>query len=201
VRATGFVLAVATSALVGFFGYTSLGASPTEAAPPAVTHTSTPKLPANPPRDRDAGDDGRLPGDVTVFNDRFAGVTKLDPDLLRALRAAATDADGVTFYVTSGWRSADYQAQLLNDAISKYGSEQEAARWVATPETSPHVFGDAVDIGKSDAATWLSKHGARYGLCQIYGNEPWHYELRPEAVDQGCPGMYADPTHDPRMQQ
>ena len=27
----------------------------------------------------------------------------------------------------------------------------------------------------------------RYGLCQIYGNEPWHYELRPDAVDHGCP--------------
>ena len=51
------------------------------------------------------------------------------------------------------------------------------------------------------AATWLSTHGAAYGLCRIYGNEPWHYELRPEAVDHGCPPVYADPTHDPRMQQ
>ena len=41
----------------------------------------------------------------------------------------------------------------------------------------------------------------RDGLCQIYGNEPWHYELRSEAIDHGCPAMYADPTHDPRMQQ
>ena len=40
-----------------------------------------------------------------------------------------------------------------------------------------------------------------YGLCQIYGNEPWHFELRPDAVDHGCPPTYADPTHDPRMQQ
>ena len=63
------------------------------------------------------------------------------------------------------------------------------------------MSGDAVDIGPSDAAAWLSEHGAAYGLCQIYGNEPWHYELRPEAGDQGCPAMYADPTHDPRMQQ
>ena len=38
-------------------------------------------------------------------------------------------------------------------------------------------------------------------LCQIYSNEPWHYELRPEAIDYGCPTMYADPTHDPRMQR
>ena len=78
---------------------------------------------------------------------------------------------------------------------------EEAARWVATPETSAHVSGDAVDIGPLDATAWLSEHGAGYGLCQIYGNEPWHYELRPDAVDDGCPAMYADPTQDPRMQQ
>jgi hypothetical protein len=29
----------------------------------------------------------------------------------------------------------------------------------------------------------------------------WHYELLPDAIDDGCPAMYADPTHDPRMQQ
>ncbi len=72
---------------------------------------------------------------------------------------------------------------------------------MATADTSPHVSGDAVDIGPSTAAAWLSEHGATYGLCQIYGNEPWHYELRPDAGDHSCPPMYEDPTHDPRMQQ
>ena len=69
------------------------------------------------------------------------------------------------------------------------------------PNTSAHASGDAVDIGPSAAAAWLSEHGTAYGLCQIYGNEPWHYELRPEAIAHRCPPMYADPTHDPRMQQ
>jgi D-alanyl-D-alanine carboxypeptidase len=130
------------------------------------------------------------------------GVANLDPDLRRALRRAATDAadDGVELSVDSGWRSPEHQQQLFDEAVSKYGSEEEAARWVAAPETSAHVSGDAVDIGPSEAVAWLSAHGAEYGLCQIYGNEPWHYELRPEAIDQGCPPpMYPDPTHDPRM--
>jgi len=48
---------------------------------------------------------------------------------------------------------------------------------------------------------WLSEHGLKFGLCQIYRNEPWHYELRPRSVDHGCPAMFADPTQDPRMQQ
>ncbi len=128
-------------------------------------------------------------------------MAKLDPQLRLALGRAATRAahDGVEFFVNSGWRSPAYQLALLDEAVSKYGSEEEAARWVATPATSPHVSGDAVDVGH-DARTWLSRHGAAFGLCQIYRNEPWHYELRPEAVDHGCPPRYADPTHDPRMQ-
>jgi zinc D-Ala-D-Ala carboxypeptidase len=147
--------------------------------------------------------DSAVPHGTTVFDDEIPAVANLDPDLLGALRQAASDAadDGVEFVVDSGWRSPEYQEQLLQEAISKYGSEAEAARWVATPNTSAHVSGDAVDIGPFEAAAWLSAHGAQYGLCQIYGNEPWHYELRPEAVDGGCPAMYADPTHDPRMQQ
>jgi D-alanyl-D-alanine carboxypeptidase len=147
--------------------------------------------------------DGAVPDGTTVFDDEIPGVANLDSDLLGSLRQAATDAadDGIEFVVDSGWRSPEYQEQLLREAISKYGSQTEAARWVATPDTSAHVSGDAVDIGPSAAAAWLSEHGAAYGLCQIYGNEPWHYELRREAVDHGCPPTYADPTHDPRMQQ
>jgi hypothetical protein len=147
--------------------------------------------------------DGAVPDGVTVFDDGIPAVANLDPDLLGALRQAAADAadDGVEFFVNSGWRSPEYQEQLRREAVSEYGSEEEAARWVATADKSLHVSGDAVDIGPSDATAWLSEHGAEYGLCQIYSNEPWHYELRPEAIDDSCPPMYADPAHDPRMQQ
>jgi zinc D-Ala-D-Ala carboxypeptidase len=145
--------------------------------------------------------DGAVPDGTTVFADEIPGIANLDPALLGALRQAATDAAhyGVEFYVDSGWRSPEYQNQLLREAVSEYGSEEEAARWVATAETSAHVSGDAVDIEDADATAWLSEHGATYRLCQIYSNEPWHFELRPEAIDHGCPPMYADPTHDPRM--
>ncbi|QFG68209.1 M15 family metallopeptidase [Ornithinimicrobium pratense] len=138
-----------------------------------------------------------------MFADEDPAVAKLDPALLSALRQAAQDAagEGVQLQVNSGWRSAEYQEQLLREAILEYGSAEEAARWVATPGTSAHVSGDAVDIGPWTAAEWLSEHGAGYGLCQIYRNEPWHYELRPEALGDGCPPMYDDPTQDPRMQQ
>ena len=147
-------------------------------------------------------DDGDLPNGVTVFEDDYPGIANLDPDLLEALRGAGRKAadEGIGLSVKSGWRSRTYQDQLLREAVAAYGSEKEAARWVATADTSPHVSGDAVDIGSVDASAWLSEHGAKYGLCQIYRNEPWHFELRPDAIGGGCPRMYADPTDDPRMQ-
>ena len=70
---------------------------------------------------------------------------------------------------------------------------------MATAEMSRHASGEAVDVGPFDAAAWLSEHGAVYGLCQIDSNEYWHFELRPDAVDDGCPPMYADPTEHPWM--
>lgn len=146
--------------------------------------------------------DGVLPDGARLTDTGYPGIGKLDPALVQALGEAAADAaaDGVEFLVNDGWRSPAYQEQLVRDAISTYGSEEEALRWVATPETSAHVSGAAVDIGPFDGTYWLSQHGAEYGICQVYVNEPWHFELIPEAVDHGCPSMYADPTEDPRMQ-
>ncbi|MEU4013817.1 M15 family metallopeptidase [Microbacterium sp. NPDC028030] len=137
----------------------------------------------------------------TVFEVDRVAIGNLDPGLSEALQRAASDADadGITFRVNSGWRSPALQQRMLQDAVVQYGSEDEARRWVATPETSEHVTGDAVDLGPWPALDWLAQRGWRYGLCQIYANEPWHYELRPEAVDDGCPEMLADPTVDPRM--
>ena len=154
--------------------------APSPAAPPA-------------PKVKHHRASGAVPAGTTVFDDGVWGVARLDPVLLGALRRAATDS-GVRFVVDSGRRSPAYQERLFREAVAKYGSEQEAARWVATPTTSAHVSGDAVDLGPA-ASAWLSAHGAAYGLCQIYANEPWHFELRRNA----CPAMYADPTQDPRM--
>ena len=188
-------LLVVFALVIGALGYLSLApSSSTAASPVEVIGGGLPGA---------LGEaDGAVPDGTTIFDDEIPAVANLDPGLLAALRGAATDAadDGVVFFVESGWRSPRYQEQLLHDAVAEYGSEEEAARWVATPNRSAHVSGDAVDLAHADATTWLSGHGAEYGLCQIYGNEPWHFELRPEAVGHGCPGMYADPTHDPRMQ-
>jgi zinc D-Ala-D-Ala carboxypeptidase len=219
------VMAVAIAAVTGTFGYQTLMSSSPWGTSDAPARSAPASKAASPDRQPDdvpgrppppgSGDwhgdrggalgeaDGAVPDGLTVFDDDVPAVANLDAGLLKALRQAATDAedDRVEFVVNSGWRSPEYQEHLLDEAISKYGSKKEAARWVATADTSAHVSGEAVDIGPTGAAAWLSEHGADYGLCQIYRNEPWHFELRPDAVDRGCPRMYPDPTHDPRMQQ
>ncbi len=176
------------------------------AAPPIdVVPSEQPRATGEPRRERHGGlgeADGAVPDGTSVFDHTIPAVANLDAALLGALRRAARDAaaNGVELLVESGWRSPAYQQRLRREAVSKYGSEDEAARWVATPETSAHVSGGAVDIGRR-GAEWLSEHGAAYGLCRIYGNEPWHYELRRDAIDRGCPPTYADAAHDPRMQR
>jgi zinc D-Ala-D-Ala carboxypeptidase len=200
-------LVVVIAAIAAALGYQSLASSSSTAPPSGDVPRSEHHRAPGEARHQHPGPlgqaGGRVPDGTTVFDDDVPGVAKLDPGLLGALRRAATDAaaDGVEFVVNGGWRSHAYEDQLRREAIAKYGSEAQAARWVATGTTSAHVSGDAVDVGPADATRWLSAQGAAYGLCQIYGNEPWHYELRPEAIAHGCPPMYSDPTQDPRMQR
>jgi zinc D-Ala-D-Ala carboxypeptidase len=205
IRVTGLLTFLAALAIAYDNGWPSSSSS----TPPAVRALLPDGvLDARPQTQRRPGQplgvaDGAIPAGTSVFADDVPGIANLDPALLDAVRRAASDASasaGVRFVVDSGWRSRAYQERLLDDAIAKYGSRAEAARWVATPNRSAHVSGDAIDLGGNGTTAWLSAHGAAYGLCQIYDNEPWHYERRPEAAQSGCPARYADAAHDPRMQ-
>lgn len=140
-------------------------------------------------------DDGYVPGGefLSPFDSGHPAITKLEPELRSALQHAATDAgkDGVEMVVNSGWRSARYQQALFDVAKNTYGSMEEARKWVNTPQRSAHVTGRAVDVGHTDADSWLSQHGARYGLCQIYANEMWHFELA-TPPNGACPAQKSD---------
>ncbi|WP_233510728.1 M15 family metallopeptidase [Actinomadura craniellae] len=141
------------------------------------------------------GGDGPIPPgrNITPFDTGYAAVGKLDARLLKALQAAAEDArdDGIAFHVTSGWRSEEHQRRLLDEAVRTYGSRAEARRFVSTPEESAHVTGEAVDVGPTAAAYWLIQHGADHGLCQVYANEVWHFELRTHPGGT-CPPLLPD---------
>ncbi|KOV82503.1 peptidase M15B and M15C [Nocardia sp. NRRL S-836] len=142
-----------------------------------------------------AAGDGSIPenGSISLNDTGHAAIANLDPALLTAVRTAATNAAarGVELRVTSGWRSTQYQQRLLDEAIARYRSVEEARKLVHPPEKSKHVTGQAIDIGPTAAADWLIQHGADYGLCQTYANEMWHFELLTTPGGQ-CPQPLSD---------
>ena len=167
-----------------------------------LTQTDAEKSTAAPPLGTSVGalgvDDGLIEEGawISPFDNEVPAIANLDPALRDAMQAAATDAlaDGYDFVVTSGWRSERYQQALFDEAVLEYGSVEAASRLVATSTTSAHVTGDAVDIGFTDANSWLSQHGADYGLCQIYANEMWHFELATTPGGE-CPAQVPDASY------
>ncbi len=127
---------------------------------------------------------------ASPFDVSDPAVGNLDPILLAAVQNAATAAatDGITMTITSGWRSPEFQQQLLDDAITTYGSYAAARQYVQTPEHSRHVTGNAVDMGGEGADAWLIANGPHFGLCQIYANELWHFELAADPYGN-CPSL------------
>jgi LAS superfamily LD-carboxypeptidase LdcB len=67
----------------------------------------------------------------------------------------------------------------------------QAAEFVASPDVSKHVLGEAVDVAPAAADDWLMRNGAQFGLCQIYANEIWHFERVADAQGR-CPPLLAN---------
>lgn len=136
---------------------------------------------------------GEIPDGAATLDDDLPAITGLDPALADAVAQAAADAaaDDIDFWITSGWRSPAFQQHLLDEAVKEHGSLEAARRVVASPETSRHITGKAVDIGPTEADYWLIQHGTDYGLCQVYANEIWHFELLTEPGGT-CPELLED---------
>lgn len=127
---------------------------------------------------------------LSPYDVQNPAVGNLDPNLLTAVQqaAGAAAATGLTLTVTSGWRSPSFQQQLLDDAVATYGSLAIARQYVQTPEHSKHVLGQAVDVGGAGVDQWLITNGAQFGLCQVYANEIWHFELATSPAG-ACPPL------------
>jgi D-alanyl-D-alanine carboxypeptidase len=184
------ILALALTMSAALAAATALGLStPVPQAAPQIKLVDN-TIPIDPaPADPDDGSlaDGQV---LTPFDVQNPAIGRLDPALLTAIQDAATfaAADGVAMTVTSGWRSTDFQRRLMDDAVRTYGSVDIARQYVAPPEVSKHVSGEAVDIGGVGADQWLIANGSRFGLCQIYANELWHFELATDAAGV-CPPL------------
>ena len=105
---------------------------------------------------------------------------------------AAAKKEGVSLQITSGYRSLSRQKYLFDQAIRKYGSYKEAAKWVLPPEISHHPLGLAIDVNypkNPETAKWLEVNGYKFGLCRVFKNEWWHFEGN-IAPGWKCPKMY-----------
>ncbi|MGH9273295.1 MAG: D-alanyl-D-alanine carboxypeptidase family protein, partial [Acidimicrobiales bacterium] len=126
--------------------------------------------------------------------------TRLHPGLVGAFgRAQAEAADGGhELTITSGFRTAEEQAALLDAEVAERGSLEEALWWVFAPEQSMHVQGLAIDVGDRAAAGWLADEGTRFGLCRTLAWEWWHFEWRERWEAAGtCPGPAQTPEDAP----
>jgi D-alanyl-D-alanine carboxypeptidase len=127
--------------------------------------------------------------------------TALHPGLVDAFalaQAAVADA-GHELTITSGFRTAEKQAAMLDAEVAERGSFDEARWWVFPPDQSMHVQGLAIDVGDGPAADWLAAKGARFGLCQTLAWEWWHFEWRERwEVAGACPAPVETPEEAPR---
>ncbi|WP_338040085.1 M15 family metallopeptidase [Nocardia huaxiensis] len=123
----------------------------------------------------------------------IADTDGLDPALAAAYSsaAAAAQAEGVSMYINSGYRSPGEQQVLWEQGLATYGSPDETRKWVLPPEESTHVSGKAIDVGPRSGAQWLEDNGYRWGLCRTFDNEWWHFE-RVGAPGAACPARVPD---------
>ena len=118
-------------------------------------------------------------------------------DAFRRAQASAADA-GYDLSITSGFRTAEEQAALLEAEVAERGSLEEALWWVFPPDRSMHVQGLAIDVADDRAAEWLAEEGARFGLCRTLAWEWWHFEWRERWKTTGtCPAPARMPEEAP----
>jgi LAS superfamily LD-carboxypeptidase LdcB len=121
---------------------------------------------------------------------------ELDQQLMYRFKAAqaAAKKEGQIIYIVSGYRTLSRQKTLFANAVRRYGSIEEASKWVAPPLVSHHPWGTAIDVNYPDepiGAGWLEIHGYRFGLCRVFENEWWHFE---PIIAPGwkCPALVPD---------
>ena len=109
----------------------------------------------------------------------------------------AAAGNGIRLLIVSGFRSYEYQAELIRKKIIAGQAIGEILKVSAAPGYSQHHTGKAVDIATpgsrplteefetSDAFEWLTRHATKYGFSMTYPRdnvfgfvfEPWHWSL------------------------
>lgn len=143
--------------------------------------------------------------DTLVTKGRTEDIDGLDGAFTNNLAALFQDAPFPGLGVLSGARSIERQQKLWDDALVKYGSAEEARKWVAPPGASQHNKGNAVDVsynGQSlarapkEVVDWVHANAGNYGLNFPLANENWHIE--PIGARGGSTAISATGTTVPR---
>lgn len=143
-----------------------------------------------------------IPAGYEVTLTTLANGESVDERIYPALQALFDEArkDGLSPVVASGYRTAEKQQRLLDEKIEAFRAEgcspeeaaAKAAVWVASPGTSEHQIGLAVDINADGVHStgeavyeWLNQNAFRFGFIRRYPpdkteltgvtHEPWHY--------------------------
>jgi hypothetical protein len=114
----------------------------------------------------------------------------LRDDVFAAFQTLKTKAaaENITFCLQDGKRSTRQQQAQYDDYVKRFGSEEQARKYVLPPDLSNHVKGFAIDIQPQSSAAWVERSAGSYGWCRRYENEPWHFEYDP-AYSKGCPAL------------
>ncbi|NEU32064.1 M15 family metallopeptidase [bacterium LRH843] len=143
------------------------------------------------------------PQDLVYPDVRFIFEEKIEKRMMREEAAAAlkemfdsAELDGIYLAGVSAYRSHKVQTTIFNQYVQIDG-EENAKKYSATPGTSEHETGLAIDVSGSNAkcavedcfadtdeSAWLETHAAEYGFIIRYPAgkeevtgfkyEPWH---------------------------
>lgn len=144
-----------------------------------------------------------IPPDLTVPDVRFSFSEALDRRMLRKEAAEAleslfqaADADGISLFAISGYRSYERQRQIFDTSVQNRG-EERTREVIAVPGTSEHQSGLAMDVSSQSngfrlntdfadtpEGEWVADHAHEHGYIIRYlegyeaitgiSFEPWH---------------------------
>lgn len=113
---------------------------------------------------------------------------------------AAAERDGIRLLLVSGFRSIEYQGELIRRKLEGGHAIEDILLVNAAPGYSEHHNGRAIDIGipgqkplteefeRTEAFAWLQCNAHRWGFSLSYPRdnpfgivyEPWHWAVSPE---------------------
>ncbi|NOZ53871.1 MAG: D-alanyl-D-alanine carboxypeptidase family protein [Gammaproteobacteria bacterium] len=137
---------------------------------------------------------------IIVATDNTGKTLRLSPVTQSAWckMQASAERENIKLIMVSGYRSVEYQRELIVNKRTKGQPLEKILQVLAAPGYSEHHTGRAIDLTttdcppcveyfeKTNAYTWLQNNAANFGFSLSYPRdnpygfiyEPWHWSLR-----------------------